>query len=102
MRAHHTFVYKFDEICAWPYPRPRMATFLKAQGDCIKAKLLQRLDTKVLTDEDLEEVIKHTGLDKDQIRQWLRNFRNRYGSRTAGEIEAFLRNEEKVNYDTCF
>jgi len=73
-----------------------MARFMKAQADCIKAKMLQRMDTMYLTDEDVYEVIKDTGLHETQIRWWADHFRNRYRSKAKEEIEAFLRNEEKV------
>jgi hypothetical protein len=73
-----------------------MPRFTKAMGDCIKAKMLQRLDTKTFSDEDVRDVAKDSGLDEEQIKQWTAMFRFRYGSKSREEIEAYLRNDEKV------
>lgn len=73
-----------------------MPRFTKAMGDCIKAKMLQRLDSKTFSDEDVQDVVKDSGLSEAQVSQWLRHFRFRYASKSREEIVAYLRNEEKV------
>lgn len=65
-------------------------------GDCIKAKMLQRLDTMTFSEQDVQDVIEKSGLSEAQVRKWIENFRFRYGSKSREEIESYLRNEEKV------
>jgi nicotinic acid phosphoribosyltransferase len=73
-----------------------MPRFTKEMGDCLKAKMLQRLDTMTFSEQDVQEIIREHGLNEAQISQWMRNFRFRYASKSKEEIEAYLRNEEKV------
>lgn len=65
-------------------------------GDCIKAKMLQRLDTMAFSEQDVQDVARDSELDEVQIKQWTAMFRFRYGSKSREEIEAYLRNDEKV------
>lgn len=73
-----------------------MPRFTKAMGDCIKAKMLQRLDTMIFSEQDVQDVARDSELDEVQIKQWTAMFRFRYGSKSREEIEAYLRNDEKV------
>lgn len=73
-----------------------MPRFTKAMGDCIKAKMLQRLDTMAFSEQDVQDVARDSELSEVQIKQWTAMFRFRYGSKSREEIEAYLRNDEKV------
>ena len=73
-----------------------MPRFTKYMADALKSKMLERLETKTFTKEDIQEIIENHMLNKAHIDHWLWNFRYRYGSKSKEEIEAFLRNEEKV------
>jgi len=73
-----------------------MPRFTKYMADALKSKMLERLDTKAFTKEDIQEIIENHMLNDAQIKEWIRQFRYRYGSKSKEEIEAFLRNEEKV------
>jgi hypothetical protein len=73
-----------------------MPRFTKEMGDCIKAKMFQRLDTMTFSEQDVQNVARESGLGEAQIKQWTAMFRFRYGSKSREEIEAYLRNDEKV------
>ena len=73
-----------------------MPRFTKAMGDCIKGRMLQRLDTMTFSDQDVQDVARDSGLSEAQIKKWIENFRFRYNCKSKEEIEAYLRNDEKV------
>lgn len=73
-----------------------MPRFTKEMGDALKSKMLQRLDTMTFSEQDVQDVARDCELSEPQIKEWIRQFRFRYGSKSREEIEAYLRNDEKV------
>jgi len=73
-----------------------MPRFPEESVACLKRVMLARSPDYLFTADDVEAVIKETGLIKAQVLVWAENFRLRYGSKSVDETLDFLRSVEKV------
>ena len=63
---------------------------------CLKRTMLARQPSFMFTPSDVQDVMRETGLDKDQIQDWADHLRRRYKFRTLDDTLDFLRSVEKV------
>ena len=73
-----------------------MPRFPEESVACLKRVMLARSPDYLFTPDDVETVIKETGLIKAQVLVWADHFRFRFGSKPVDEILDFLRSTEKV------
>ena len=73
-----------------------MPRFPEESTACLKRVMLARSPDYLFTADDVEVVMKETGLIKAQILVWTDNFRFRFGSKSVDETLDFLRSTEKV------
>lgn len=62
----------------------------------VKKVMLTRQPSFVFTHEDLEALVLETGLFKEQIQKWARNFRERLGTKSIDKALDHLRGIEQV------
>ena len=70
-----------------------MPRFQDEHVAALKAVMLKRVPECLFTAEDVEQLIKETGLNHAQILEWARHFRFRV---EADQREIYLKNQEEM------
>ena len=68
-----------------------MPRFPDSSVTCLKRTMLARQPHFMFTPSDVQNVMKETGLDKDQIQMWAENLRYRFKIKKLDDTLDFLR-----------
>lgn len=67
------------------------------RDDPLKNRMLLRLPSKTLTDEDCQELMDQSNITLAEIDEWTSHFEFRTKNLTDSEVETYLRRETLVN-----
>lgn len=71
-----------------------MPRFPDSSVACLKRTMLARQPHFMFTTSNVENVMKETGLDKDQIQMWAENIRYRFKIKKLDDTLDFLRSKK--------